>query len=286
MTIPRPIEASVLFDNDHTCCICNEKGKDVQIHHIDGNNHNNDPSNLAVLCLECHSKATARRGFGRKYSPLEVEKYKRNWEFAVKERRKLLRQHVPRRTKNWVEIETARIVYELAATKNMERAKEILGLLDLYDIFERNSSFALDQLHDVVPFISGPGKRALVAEHVLHYFWHLPGPEYVKIKDKDTKDLKRAIRFLEWMGTFEATTTRAPGPIRVSLDSLAEIFKTANLYAKRELQDAVMKAIKAIRKDASVNLEQSEVEIIGLIEKADALVARLEGASDATQRGR
>ena len=37
--IPIPIELSdeVLKLSDRTCCVCREKGKDVQIHHIDEN---------------------------------------------------------------------------------------------------------------------------------------------------------------------------------------------------------------------------------------------------------
>ena len=47
--IPEPIEARILFLNRHTCCVCHEKNKDVQIHHIDGNNANHKLHNLAVL---------------------------------------------------------------------------------------------------------------------------------------------------------------------------------------------------------------------------------------------
>jgi hypothetical protein len=50
--IPEEIEVTVLFDNDHTCCVCRQYHKDVQLHHIDGDNRNNDQSNLAVLCLD------------------------------------------------------------------------------------------------------------------------------------------------------------------------------------------------------------------------------------------
>jgi predicted HNH restriction endonuclease len=33
-------------------------GKEItlEVHHVDGNNKNNDQSNLQVLCLNCHGK--------------------------------------------------------------------------------------------------------------------------------------------------------------------------------------------------------------------------------------
>jgi hypothetical protein len=286
MTIPKTIEARILFDNDHTCCICNQVGKDVHIHHIDGDDQNNVPPNLAVLCLECHSKATGSRGFGRKYSPLEVQKYKQNWELVVSRRRKLLVQHTSLGTSKWVEIETARIVYEFAVTRDIERANEIFELLDMYYIFEGNSSFALDRLHDVVPFVSSPKKSALMAEHVLHYSWHLPGPEDVKIKGKDIKDLHRAIRVLEWIGTFEAMSRRAAGPINASLDSLAGISTMANLYGQRKLQDAALKAINAIRKEASESMGDSDAAMAPLVTKADEIITKLARVSRPTQPGK
>ncbi|NQE44454.1 hypothetical protein C5S31_00345, partial [ANME-1 cluster archaeon GoMg2] len=54
--IPQKIEAEILFHNDRTCCICKDSNKGVQIHHIDGDPGNNIPSNLAVVCTDCHDK--------------------------------------------------------------------------------------------------------------------------------------------------------------------------------------------------------------------------------------
>src|SRR6266516_5334091 len=85
--IPSRIAAGLMFANDHTCCICREKGKDVQIHHIDGDDTNNINENLAVLCLDCHSKVTGPRGLGRSFSDEEVRKYKHDWESIVERRR-------------------------------------------------------------------------------------------------------------------------------------------------------------------------------------------------------
>ena len=50
--IPSPVEDDVLFLSDHTCCICRTKGKDVQIHHIDGNPANDGLGNLESKDVE------------------------------------------------------------------------------------------------------------------------------------------------------------------------------------------------------------------------------------------
>ncbi len=65
--IPPEIAAQVLFDSDRTCCICQEPGKAIQIHHIDEDSSNSfDLANLAVVCFEDHDKTMVRGGFGRK----------------------------------------------------------------------------------------------------------------------------------------------------------------------------------------------------------------------------
>src|SRR5579863_6576194 len=78
--IPVQTAAGLLVANNHTCCICGTPRKHVQIHHIDGDNSNCAEENLAVLCLDRHSRVTGDEGLGRRYSEAEVREYKRRWE--------------------------------------------------------------------------------------------------------------------------------------------------------------------------------------------------------------
>ena len=55
------IRKLLLDKANHTCEICKIShwmGKEIalEIHHVDGNNKNNDQSNLQVLCLNCHGQ--------------------------------------------------------------------------------------------------------------------------------------------------------------------------------------------------------------------------------------
>src|SRR5262249_34062493 len=71
--VPTEISTEVLFAQGHTCCVCREPGKAVQLHHIDENPTNHSPENLAVLCLEDHERTQLRGGFGKKLLAPEVK---------------------------------------------------------------------------------------------------------------------------------------------------------------------------------------------------------------------
>lgn len=85
--IPDEIAAKVLFLHDRTCCVCNEPGKGVQIHHIDEDASNNEPSNLCVLCFQHHEETQIRGGFGRKLRAVDVVTYRDDWLRRVADRR-------------------------------------------------------------------------------------------------------------------------------------------------------------------------------------------------------
>ncbi len=77
--IPDKVSALVLFEADLTCCICKDRHKPVQIHHLDCNSSNNDLSNLVVLCLDHHDEVTRGPGLGRGLSADLIEMYHKNW---------------------------------------------------------------------------------------------------------------------------------------------------------------------------------------------------------------
>ena len=80
-------ESNVGFLSDMTCCICHEKGKPYQIHHIDGNHDNNTVDNLAALCLLCHNDTQISGAFGRKLNKELVILYRDDWYKTVARKR-------------------------------------------------------------------------------------------------------------------------------------------------------------------------------------------------------
>jgi hypothetical protein len=273
--IPKQIEASVLFDNDHTCCICMDRGKDVQINHIDEDPGNNNAGNLAVLCLDCHSKVTGTRGLGKKYSELEVKKYKRHWEYVIRKRRKLATDtHLPARKteREILRLEIKKNVYTLTATQNLTRAREILDLLDTFTILEGNESYVLRQLSDVAPFLRN--NAALVAEYVPHYYWGLPGPGDVKIRRHDTQDLEDGIELLRWiaeLGTFGAGS----GQIKASLRALYDLFQTANSYKLDRLTSRIVSNLRKLKKELRKPIGLSKIEASQAIAWTDSYLAKI-----------
>ena len=88
--IPDDLAAKVLFASDRTCCVCKDRGKPIQIHHIDGNPSNNAVENLAVLCLDCHNETQIKGGFGRQLIPSVATKYRDEWLKTVTLKRDLV----------------------------------------------------------------------------------------------------------------------------------------------------------------------------------------------------
>jgi len=85
--IPKEISAEILVRSDRTCCVCREKHKPIQIHHIDENPDNHEIDNLAVLCLECHDETQITGGFGRKLDATQIKLFRDKWhEFVAKQR--------------------------------------------------------------------------------------------------------------------------------------------------------------------------------------------------------
>lgn len=85
--ISAELSTDVMFASDRTCCVCNERGKSVQIHHIDEDPANNVFENLAVLCLQCHDETQITGGFGRKLNAELVTRYREQWYSRVIARR-------------------------------------------------------------------------------------------------------------------------------------------------------------------------------------------------------
>ena len=85
--IPEATATVVLFDSDRTCCVCNERGRPVQLHHIDEDPGNNTPGNLAALCFLCHEETQVEGGFARKLNAAQVTKYRDEWLARVRIRR-------------------------------------------------------------------------------------------------------------------------------------------------------------------------------------------------------
>jgi hypothetical protein len=204
--------------------------------------------------LDCHAKVSVKGGIGKKYSPREISKYKRNWEYLVRKRRKLIIVPESKSTgeeKNQIRIEVKKNVFEFAATNSVERANEILQLLDIYRIFEDTSGYILDVLYHVVPFIYTIEKQSLLAAYVLHYTWHLPGPEYTEspLRPEDVRDLSKVAELLSWMGKLNMLALREDSMDHI-LSTFYVLFDTATAYGSSELYDKIVQSLSSMKEGA------------------------------------
>ena len=79
--ISKAIEAEVLRQSRHRCCICFGLNRDTneksgQIAHLDKNPKNNEISNLAFLCLEHHDRYDSRTSQSKGLTQAEVRLYR------------------------------------------------------------------------------------------------------------------------------------------------------------------------------------------------------------------
>lgn len=81
--IPTSLRSDVLIKNRHLCCVCQDGY--LQIHHINGNNSDNQIENLAVLCMKHHDMATAPQGLTARLTSDQLMQYKIAHEAACAE---------------------------------------------------------------------------------------------------------------------------------------------------------------------------------------------------------
>ena len=104
-SIPKEVAARARFLSHDTCCVCREREKEIQIHHINEDPSNHDVENLAVLCLECHAKTQKKGSFTRNLDAPFVTLCRDQWLKEVSLRWDLAREkYVERQVGNSPEI--------------------------------------------------------------------------------------------------------------------------------------------------------------------------------------
>jgi len=84
--IPSALAHRLLYAAARTCCVCRDRSKAVQLHHVDQNNENNVESNLVVICNDCHDEAHTHHSNSRNLDPREIRRCKATWIAEVSER--------------------------------------------------------------------------------------------------------------------------------------------------------------------------------------------------------
>ena len=68
----------ILSRDNHICQKCGSNEKPI-VHHIDGDDNNNELANLITLCAKCHLNLHRPNGIGKKGGEMTLQKHGRNF---------------------------------------------------------------------------------------------------------------------------------------------------------------------------------------------------------------
>jgi len=274
-SVPQKIADGLMFANDHTCCICREKGKHIQTHHIDGNSSNNIPSNLAVLCLGCHSRVTGDEGLGRRYTQGEIVKYKKTWELLVRER--LIGKRIPREKRrkglSYFEITACEIV---SMEDGDPRVREKLETMYHLNTTTGCTDEILGCLFYVVLMSSMKNKQTscLLAKFIYQLFWHLVGPDAVSVGKQEIKRLENGIGLLGTIGEFNGEFSKDIEVIQAVCDNLYDMFEIAVWYDLEKIGVSVVNKLRKTKESCLLKFEDSEKPLNEGARYVDKTIAR------------
>jgi hypothetical protein len=266
--LPSSREKRVLIKNRHCCCICQNDGygKEVEIHHIDGNNSNNIESNLAVLCLIHASQADAglkkgKLGTGKKLKPDAVRQYKRIWERKM-ELEMQHRKKIQRRSDVGSRGELKRLMREsLAASRcgsegvNMFKQKVIeIDLLDNVSSDDKVSAF--HQLGQEVALNSDRG-TVILTDKIL---WQI-----VSSGGNSRKLLKHIAETLWDIGLNAVEYDRGKDTIQTVANAILEVSKQSRI---NNSHDAVVDCKNGLDSMLAMARKDKHVHLVDLLEHA------------------
>jgi len=284
--IPKSIEEKLLIKNRHCCCICRWRGigKEINIHHIDGNNRNNAISNLSVLCLEHASMADAglkkgKLGSGKKLSPKEVKEFKAIWEKMNYMEIQETKISIPKNEKRYLEMlydfEIRKSIAEITSleehSKKNEKIEEKFNYFNQLAFEEVMSHIdirmiLLNAYSDYTFNAIGDDKFSeMMAESIYSFSWHLVGPKEVSIFDNDKKVIFKSIEVLESLGAFvgEFNNISSVKKICEIIEQLGDIIIWYNLEDKmNEIINIISELKKSCNKYTGFEMIEGRERII------------------------
>lgn len=296
--LPQKLEQQVLVKNRHCCCICQKDGigKEVWIHHIDGNNSHNVISNLAVLCISPHaSQADAglksgKQGSGKKLKPGEVREFKKIWERKIEEENKIHKNILSIQKRKQLEIlyyfEIDKIKNEILSLEdNNKLIKEKFSFLDQLVIEESISGIKIRKIlsaayRDMAPQTVGEGNEKVrgLAKSIWGLFIHLVGPAYVKIDNEDLILFRESIDTIETLGSFAAEFNEKRNALKEVCSIIIDLGSIAHWYNLTREKKTIISALSKIKKaagDYKNEGKESSKEILARIKIVEGTITKI-----------
>ncbi len=289
--ISTDVEDEVLFRANHTCSICRIRDKDVQIHHIDGDSEHNELDNLVVLCLDCHSKVTGRRGLGKSFKPSEVKRFKRSWEKYIEESRKVHQPSVEYTQELISQIDI--LVCEiLALPPNSPRINTIFNLIYELQLWrgEKKLQKKIIEGFGHLSIMAGLSQKGIASKRLSRITWelcwHFVGPEDIPMDEEDLQFVLECIDVLKTLGSFTCEFTSRKEVITEVCKSSMKFFEVGCWYNKKRIVNNVLSSFNSFLKSCFDNEElfKDGLQVIkGYTSKLDEILKENELAWE-TQR--
>jgi len=240
------LASEILYRSEHTCCLCKNEGKPVQIHHINEDPSDNRMENLAVVCVECQNKIHRKGGIEKSYLPDEVRKHKILWEAAVANRRKYLGTPP-----------IVRKIKEFDQKTGMERVIE--------EKIPYTNGLALQAIN-MAPSVSLSREKELIMEEVKEIIRSQLGGERLLSILSDVKETKE-IKVDDAVVLSRVCLSVGDSKFHVKDYNLAEIFyKEALDYAKTAKEEGIV-TVCLYEIGSSVGMQGRDKEALGYFNK-------------------
>lgn len=247
-SIPSRVIREVLYRNEAACCICGKSN--VQIHHIDGNNSNNEMKNLAVLCNEHHDQASSRSSMTRRLDASLVRRFKVDWEARISRKRRIARSNVAKKRdeKAFINFEIKRLVYSLPAFSDKKSTISIFGQLYSWHLFSDTTKNILAALGYIRWFLNSI-QIVIVLERLWEFFWQFVGPKDVPMNRTDEKELFSAIGLVGDLGVQTIIMGENPRVFDNLFYAMKRFEEVAANYNKPSLKNGIKNQLKKIMKE-------------------------------------
>lgn len=246
--IPQKIQREILFRNEACCCICGKSN--VQIHHIDRNNSNNNFNNLAVLCIEHHDAAHSKSSMTSRLSSPLIRQFKKDWEARIARKRQLARRNIIRNKdeQSFIKFEIKKLVYSLPASSDKRSTKSTIDQLYSWHLFTDSIKDILEALSDIRWFLKG-SQITLVLDRLWEFFWQFVGPEDVPMSKSDEKNLFIAIELIGNFGQQIIIVEEDPRIFNNLLSAMKNFENVAFWYKKPKLKNLIKEQFTEIKKE-------------------------------------
>lgn len=280
--IPATIAARVLFEHDRTCCVCRQRGKPVQIHHLDADPSSHEMANLTVLCFDCHRETQIVGGFDRKLDADQLILFRDDWlrlvrrqRAADEDARELLSQDQGRELE--IATSVAETLRENEEYELLAMHYNAIGNVELRDKYIEQAIQA-DPSDQTVSFLRGlQGKPELIPHEVVQREME----RYTR-----NEDWTQRARFLARLGRHQDAITDYVRGILESLEdgnAFSAAFYLKELYQSDLLEELFVVALKKAEDDGDLWWQVRALDELEWTTELDALLLAHEQEIEASR---